>query len=118
MSDESEERVFFNHYKFDLSEKACFGREKERIGRVTVAFTLDDNIGGSEREVNYAFAYCAPGDNFERKLGRIKSGGRLNSDRYRNTAKVKINPDERTLDQIALYLKQEAKAHMPKKWLV
>lgn len=45
-------------------------------GGFTVAFEeVDEGI-------RYAVAYCHPNDNFNKKTGRIKAEGRLNSPRY------------------------------------
>lgn len=36
-------------------------------------------------QIVYAAAHCGPNDNFNKKLGRAKAAGRLNSDRYKST---------------------------------
>lgn len=47
-------------------------------GGQTIAFRELDN-----GNIEAAFAFCNPKDNFSRAAGRVKAAGRLNSDRYR-----------------------------------
>jgi hypothetical protein len=58
-------------------------------GGVTVAYHKTDGFPGYV----YALSICNPRDNFNRKFGRAKSQGRLNSPTYRHHAAV-ANTDE------------------------
>ena len=55
-------RVMFHHQRREAEGKKPF----------TVAFRRNGN------HVDFAFAYCSPRDNFNRKLGRMIAEGRLN----------------------------------------
>ena len=53
-------------------------------GGCTVAYReVDDGI-------EYAVAYCSPRDNFSRKIGRAKAGGRLNSDKHKAFERITL----------------------------
>lgn len=46
-------------------------------GGITIAFNYEGNSCYS-----YACAYCHPNDNYNKRLGRAKAGGRLNSQKH------------------------------------
>lgn len=48
-------------------------------GGVTVAY---EDIGNGV--YLYTLAKCAPHDNFQKRLGRVKAKGRMNSEKYHN----------------------------------
>ena len=62
------EKVFFKHFRPVINGKI------DNRGGMTVAYTPRDGGG-----VKFAFACCHPGDNFNKRIGRVKSSGRLNS---------------------------------------
>ena len=59
-------------------------------GGATVAFEIIPVEGGID--VRYAFAKCNLSDTFNRKTGRVKSGGRLKSHQYSNLLKMRGAP--------------------------
>jgi hypothetical protein len=66
------EKIKFAHFRnFE------FDGAVSNLGGVTMAYT---QIGDCKFKV--AYSWCSPNDNFNKKVGRIKAMGRLNSDRY------------------------------------
>jgi hypothetical protein len=70
--------------------------KKLNRGGATIAFR---EVGD---EIEYAIAKCSPNDNFSRKLGRIKSEGRLNSPRYRQVTKSTYLDFKNSVHQIGI----------------
>ncbi len=59
-------------------------------GGVTIAAEIDDQ----DNVIAYAVAKCGPHDNFNRRTGRVKATGRLNSQNYRTELNEPINRKE------------------------
>ena len=68
--------------------------EEDNHGEVTVASNGGTTVAYIEGEegISHAFAYCHELDRYNKKLGRIKSAGRLLSENY--CATVKATRDE------------------------
>ena len=68
--------------------------EEDNHGEVTVASNGGTTVAYIEGEegISHAFAYCHELDRYNKKLGRIKSAGRLLSENY--CATVKTTRDE------------------------
>lgn len=81
--------VRFKHLRFSEQIERLSGIQEviSSRGGITIAYELVSEENG---ELIYAFALarCHENDNYDRRAGRAKAGGRLNSPRYRRTVTV------------------------------
>lgn len=70
-------KVFFIHLR-----NRPKGAPVSNRGGATIAYRETD-----DGRIEYAIARCMPSDNFSRKEGRVKSGGRINSPHLRKVTK-------------------------------
>ena len=116
---ENEEKgppVFFHHFSLDVPGiPVRFGQNPVQ-GRATAAYTLDENREADVRRIEFALAFCSPTDNFNKKLGRNKSSGRLKSNRFKLSAELVVDKNKPFTSQVCQLLETAAKAELPMKW--
>lgn len=81
--------VRFKHLRFSEQIQRLSGVQDvvSSRGGITIAYELVTEENG-ESTYAFALARCHEKDNYDRRAGRAKSGGRLNSPRYRRTVTV------------------------------
>jgi len=84
------DQTYFFHLRM-LTEDGC---NISPMGGVTAAFRYND-VGN---EITYALSVCSEKDNFEKRVGRIKAEGRLNSPKLR--VRFQIAPEATVSDVI------------------
>lgn len=66
-------KVFYIHRRFAKDGGI------DNLGGNTIAYRVNDS-----GYVEFGIAFCSPHDNYNKKFGRNKAAGRLNSDKYRH----------------------------------
>lgn len=78
-------RVRFHHFEISGTDG----------GMGTIAYVMDKNRNQNVRSVRFACSFCAPEDQFSKKKGRVKSYGKLLSEKGHFTMNISIPHQEK-----------------------
>jgi len=74
------------------------------MGGVTVAFKYYPETNNNNAFISWAASFCSPIDNFNKRLGRVKAEGRLQSPKHMHHFSI---PEDATVEYVMNEIKEQ-----------